>query len=278
MAKSVRLFELASHAADYVAFRPTYSKSVIDVLLDYVSRRGGGGFDRAVDLACGSGQSTFPLCKDFRHCVGIDISPEQIAQARAMGKKLEITNAEFKVADATHLPVESSSVDLITIATAWHWITDKDRLYSECKRVLKPGGCLAVYSYNLVKIEDPVVTELIHTFYAKLDAYWHPEFNYIRNNYRDVVLPFSEVERFETTMCCRTSLPGLIGFLASLSSYRTYLKKCPVIAASDLQQLKQAIEEKLDKADGRKSPNKEVQSHYDCLDTFYPVHLILGLN
>lgn len=120
MSRAIKLFEGASHAAEYAQFRPTYSKSILNILLDYVSQRG-GGCNHAVDVACGSGQSTFYLGHHFRECVGLDISPQQIKQAQLRLRESKSVNVRFEVADARSLPLEDSSADLVTIATAWHY-------------------------------------------------------------------------------------------------------------------------------------------------------------
>lgn len=125
MAKTIRLFEQASHSVDYSRFRPTYSQSILHLLLGYSSRRGGGGNDLALDLACGSGQSTFYLRHNFQRCLGIDISREQIKQARSLCEEMKVSNVGFQTGDVTYLPLEDSCADLITIATGWHWITNK---------------------------------------------------------------------------------------------------------------------------------------------------------
>ena len=77
----------------------------------------------AVDAACGSEQSMFLLSDHFQRVIGVDVSETQIQQAKL--KHEEFTNGhimkatvEFKVGDAHSLPIESSSVDLLTCAMA----------------------------------------------------------------------------------------------------------------------------------------------------------------
>ena len=98
---------------------------------------------------CGSGQGTFQLLEHFKQCLGIDISRAQVKEAQEKASSMEVKeNVMFLVGDAAELPVESGTVDLVTAAAAWHWFPDKNKFYSECKRVLKQNGCLAVYSYT----------------------------------------------------------------------------------------------------------------------------------
>ena len=147
---TTKRFENAEMSAAYGKFRPVYPKSVGGIITSYMRSNECSGFEFAVDAACGTGQSTFLLSDHFQHVVGVDISETQIDQAKL---KLEDDNAkgniEFKVGDAQHLPIESSSVDLLTCAMAWHWL-DADKFYAEARRVLKPRGCLAVYGHGLL--------------------------------------------------------------------------------------------------------------------------------
>ena len=126
-----------------------YPKTLFDTISSFIKKNGCSGYDVAVDVACGSGQSTFPLYNLFQKVIGVDISEAQITNARA---KIATTlqgskNIKFMVGDAHNLCLDSSSADLITCATAWHWL-DSELFYREAKRILKPKGCLAVYGYT----------------------------------------------------------------------------------------------------------------------------------
>ena len=144
-------FESVDISEAYAKFRPVYPQSVANIIVYYMKSKESLGFDFAVDVGCGSGQSTFLLCEYFNKVVGLDVSETQIQQAKlkcsreATSSKLAV---EFIVGDAHNLPFESSSVDLITCAMAWHWL-DAEKFYNEAKRVLKPGGCLAIYGHGV---------------------------------------------------------------------------------------------------------------------------------
>ena len=136
-------FKTADISEVYVKFRPVYPPSVANIIVDYMKSKGSLAFDFAVDVGCGSGESTFLLCDYFNKIVGLDISETQIQQAKLKSGEDKST-VEFVVGNAHNLPFESSSVDLLTCAMAWHWL-DAEKLYDEAKRVLKPGGCLAIW-------------------------------------------------------------------------------------------------------------------------------------
>ena len=224
---SLKLFENASHACLYSKYRPTYPKSLLDMLLDYISRNGAGR-DLAVDVACGSGQGTFQLQNHFSRCIGVDISSAQINAAQEKAREGNHDSLTFMVGDAAYLPFKASTVDLVTIAQAWHWLPSVDKFYSECKRVLKPRVCLAVYGYGNVCLHDESCNLLVSNFYAKtLEGCWHEKRRHIDNNFSEVILPFINTERHDWVMSREMMLGDFIGYISSWSGYQKYCKLNP---------------------------------------------------
>ena len=146
MADLIGVFEEKDQAALYARYRPVYPEKVMEIISHYMDSNGCSGYERAVDVCCGSGQATMLLSKRFREVYSYDISSEQISQAQHVHRNAT-SNVNFAVGDAHHLPIETSSVDLLTTALGWHWL-DPDKFYSEAKRVLKPRGCIAVYGLD----------------------------------------------------------------------------------------------------------------------------------
>ena len=202
---SIRRFEGSDHAAAYATFRPTYPQTVLDAIFAFITKNGGSGFDVAVDVACGSGQSTFFLGNLFQSMKRLDVSEAQISNARAKATESiqDSKNVEFIVGDAHDLPLESSSADVITCATAWHWL-DPELFYREAQRVLKPNGCLAVYGYTCGSHSvgnyhsQALFTNFIDCL--KEAGCWHERIKYCENKYAAVKLPFALTERHEFLM------------------------------------------------------------------------------
>ncbi len=137
-----RYFEGESHANLYVKFRPLYPKAVYETILSYCDERNVGR-SLAVDVACGSGQSTTQLSPYFEQVIGVDVSEAQIAQAPTT-----YPNVTFQVSEGDCMKfLKDSSVDLVTIASALHWL-NIDNFFVEAKRILKPQGVLAIYSHK----------------------------------------------------------------------------------------------------------------------------------
>ncbi|TWW80531.1 hypothetical protein D4764_01G0003460 [Takifugu flavidus] len=102
----------------------------------------------AVDLGCGTGQTTRLLAPHFQEVVGIDVSETQLEQARAV---LSCPNITYRKGTAEDLPFPDGSVDLITASSAAHYF-DKSKFMAEANRVLKPGGCIALIDFPLQKM------------------------------------------------------------------------------------------------------------------------------
>ncbi len=95
--------------------------------------------DRIVDLGCGSGQLTEKIAASGAHAIGIDYSPDMIAQARINYPAARYTNLEFRLADATSFMLDPSA-DAVFSNAALHWVKDQSAAIAAIARALKPGG------------------------------------------------------------------------------------------------------------------------------------------
>jgi len=92
-----------------------------------------------LELACGTGQLSYPLSSRVRHWEATDFSPAMIAEAK---KKNSSSRLHFSVQDATALSYAPKSFDAVVIANALHIMPDPDKAMAEICRVLKPDGLL----------------------------------------------------------------------------------------------------------------------------------------
>jgi SAM-dependent methyltransferase len=91
--------------------------------------------------------------------VGIDISAEQIATANRVAKERDLEDrARFRVANAEDTGLEASSFDLVTAGQCWHWF-DSTAAMAEVRRVLRPGGVLAIAHYSYLAEHSPVARD-----------------------------------------------------------------------------------------------------------------------
>ena len=231
-----RLFEETSHALIYAKFRPTYPPKVRETIGDFI-RKNGGGFQKMVDVACGSGQSTFYMASLFSKVCGVDISQAQVNQAQEKSKQLKYDNVEFCVGSAEKMPLADKSVDIVTCAQALHWL-DESKFYSEADRILKPKGILAAYGYGNVEPKHEQCRALVTRFYkGTLKGYWADRRKHIDNCYKDFKLPYAKSERYDFYSDVEMKLPDFIGYVSSWSGYCNYCEHHPgTTVLNDLEQ------------------------------------------
>lgn len=95
-----------------------------------------------LDLGCGPGSITIELATHVAHVDGVDASPQAIAAAaRAAGS---VDNVQFHVADVHALPFDAASFDVVFAHQVLQHLGDPVSALREARRVLKPGGIVAV--------------------------------------------------------------------------------------------------------------------------------------
>jgi SAM-dependent methyltransferase len=210
MAEAAFKDHFSGNSADYAAYRPAYPAELFAWLATQVP-----GHAQAWDCATGSGQAALGLAPYFQSVVATDASADQIAQARPHAR------VSYRVAPAEASGLQAASADLVTVAQAAHWF-DLPAFHAEVKRVLKPGGALAIWCYERLRIE-PALDEVIEDFYGRqLDAYWPPERRHVEAGYRDMDFPYMELPVPAFAMEAAWNLDQLMGYFATWSAVKAY--------------------------------------------------------
>lgn len=109
-----------------------------------------------VDLGAGAGNDVFvarALVGETGKVVGIDMTDEMISKANRNKEKLKADNVEFKLGEIENMPLDDSLADVVISNCVLNLVPDKQKAFSEIKRILKPGGhfCISdiVVSGNL---------------------------------------------------------------------------------------------------------------------------------
>lgn len=119
-----------------------------------------------VDLGCGGGLDVFLSAKKVApdgKAIGIDMTPEMLELARRNAAKQGIANVEFHQATIDKLPLADASVDCVISNCVVNLAPDKDAVFREMFRVLKPGGRVAISDIALKK---PLPQELADNLLA----------------------------------------------------------------------------------------------------------------
>jgi len=198
-------------ARGYAAYRPGYPAELFAWLATLPSAR-----DVAWDCAAGNGQASLPLAAHFRRVVATDASADQLAAAPPH------PGVTYRVAPAAASGLADRSVDLVTVAQALHWI-EPAPFYAEVRRVVRSGGAVAAWTYNLLETGDPAIDRMIRHFHDDVvGPWWAPERRHVVEGYRTLDFPFDETAAPKFEMRTLWTLPELLGYLGTWSAAVKY--------------------------------------------------------
>ncbi|MGM0431132.1 MAG: methyltransferase domain-containing protein [Spirochaetota bacterium] len=111
-----------------------------------------------VDLGSGRGTDVIRLAQDAGEsgfAYGIDISDGMLSKARKNAKKLGVANVEFKKSTLEAIPLENDTADLLISNCTINHAADKQQVWNEVYRILKPGGRFVVSDiYSLEPVPE----------------------------------------------------------------------------------------------------------------------------
>jgi SAM-dependent methyltransferase len=200
----------SAQSRQYAQFRPQYPDALYEYLASLAPAR-----SLVWDCGTGNGQAAVSLAKYFARVYATDASAEQIAHAYPHEK------VEYHVEHAEHVGLEPASADLVTVAQAAHWF-DFEKFHAEVKRVLKPNGVLALWTYGLPEISPRVDDALKRLYFDVLSGFWSERVRYVEDEYRTLPFPYEEIIPPAFTMETTWDRNQLMGFLDSWSATQKY--------------------------------------------------------
>ena len=102
----------------------------------------------ALDLGCGTGQITAGLMRRYpkARVYALDFAERMLRHTRRHGRWRR--RPLCVCGDMESLPLADASVDMLCSSLAFQWATDRERLFAECRRVLRPGGVLMFTTFG----------------------------------------------------------------------------------------------------------------------------------
>jgi ubiquinone/menaquinone biosynthesis C-methylase UbiE len=200
----------SGHSSSYAAHRPGYPPELFAQLAALSSRR-----QRVWDCATGNGQAALGLAEHFTHVVATDASVKQLASRRSH------VRIDYCAALAEAAPLADGSCDLVTVAQSVHWFRF-ERFYAEARRVLKPGGAIALWTYATFRIQADIDAPIEHFYNDIVGPFWPPERRYVEEGYRTIPFPFDELQLLPIVLETHWGLNQVMNYIGTWSAVQRY--------------------------------------------------------
>lgn len=117
-----------------------------------------------LDLGSGGGLDVFLAAQKVGatgRAIGVDMTPAMVEKARRnkleFSRRTGLDNVDFRLGEIEHVPVESGTVDVVLSNCVINLSPDKQQVWNEMARVLRPGGRVAVSDVALLRpLPEPV--------------------------------------------------------------------------------------------------------------------------
>jgi SAM-dependent methyltransferase len=202
----------SAQAGEYERHRPGYPPELFGWLASVAPAN-----ERALDLATGNGQAATGLAAHFAEVQATEPSEAQLSRASPHPR------ISYLRGTAERIGFPDGYFDLLTAAQAAHWF-DWPRFYAEARRVLRPGGIIALWTYEMFTT-DPEVDAVMDDFYRNVvGPYWPRERRHVEERYTSLPFPFEEIASPPFILRTQWSLSDVLGYLETWSAVQRYLR------------------------------------------------------
>ncbi len=202
----------STQSVDYSKYRPTYPQELFEFIALQVEDKGA-----CWDVGTGNGQAAVELAKYFKKVIATDPSEAQINNATPKD------NIEYKVCRAESSSLDNNSIDLLTVAQAYHWF-DHIAFYKEVKRVTKTKAKIAIWCYGLSTVNAKVDAVYMKFYKGILDGFWPPERVHVENAYASLPFPYKNHTQHEFKLIKSWNLQDYMNYLSTWSAVQKYIK------------------------------------------------------
>lgn len=203
----------SGYAADYARFRPGYPPELFNWLATQCDAH-----HLAWDCGTGNGQAARALAPHFERIIATDLSAEQIAHATPDPR------IDYRATPAETSGLSEASCDLIIVAQALHWFCN-DAFYTEVRRVLKPGGLFAAWTYTLLQTDPELNTAIAHFHDHTVGPWWPPERRWVNLAYAGMPFPFADLPTPNFEIRRQWTLTDLLAYIRTWSATQRFIKE-----------------------------------------------------
>ncbi len=201
----------SAQAEGYVRYRPGYPAALYEFLASVAPGR-----RQAWDCATGGGLAAAGLAEHFERVTASDASLDLLSRA------LRHPRVRYLAGLAEQVPLRSGSIELAIVAQALHWL-DLERFYDEVRRVLRPGGVLAAWTYGRPSVGAPV-DAILERFHRRIGPFWPPERRFVDEGYRTLAFPLARLEAPGFEVREEWELARFAGYVGTWSGVRGYVE------------------------------------------------------
>ncbi len=156
--------------------------------------------ETVLDMGSGAGVDCFLAAKKVGKqgkVIGIDMTPEMIEKAQENAKKGDYQNVEFRLGEIEKLPVPDNTADIVISNCVINLVPDKEQVFKEVFRTLKPGGRMMISDIVLTKELPEQIKNSITAYVGCLSG------AILKNRYLDIIknVGFGKIDiKQETSM------------------------------------------------------------------------------